>query len=119
MKIAESAAKTAATTKSSRREVIARSGGALPLRRHRRSGGGRRHLDIIDVAADGLAAVIARHRSHVAQEAVRIGEEMDVRVKGEAILALLRDDDDQALLRDPAKLANRSREVEHMLEHMS
>src|SRR5262249_52814735 len=54
----------------------------------------------------------------VAQEAVRVGEEVDVRVEREAILALLRDDDDEALARDPAKLAHRSGEIEHMLENM-
>ena len=49
---------------------------------------------------------------------MRIGEEVQVRVEGEAIFALLRDHDDEPTAGDAAKLRQRLTELEDVLQHV-
>src|SRR5215210_5492219 len=75
-------------------------------------------LRVEDVAADALQLMVVRDRSYVAQEAVRIGEEVQVRIEGEAILALLRHHDDEPAARHASKLRQRLTELEYVLQHV-
>src|SRR3546814_12814774 len=70
------------------------------------------------VAAHSLDRMACGNRRRIAQEAVRIGEEVQVRVEGEAIFTLLRHHDDEALRRHPAKFRQRAPEIQNMLQHM-
>src|SRR3546814_2773149 len=72
------------------------------------------------VAAHSLDRMACGNRRRIAQEAVRIGEEVQVRVEGEAIFTLLRHHDDEALRRHPAKFRQRApRSEEHTSELQS
>src|SRR5690349_778421 len=89
------------------------------LRARSFSGGLVSPFDIKQVAADPAYVVRGRHRNDVAQEAVRIRKEMDVRVERKAVLALERHDDQEPLGTYAPQLIDGPADVEHVLEHMS
>src|SRR3546814_15605730 len=75
-------------------------------------------LVIIDVAAHALDHMPRWNVRRIAQEAVRIGEEVQVRVEGEAIFTLMRHHDDEALRRHPAKFSKRAPDIQNMFKNM-